>query len=120
MQIYPHTYCSGFTAFISTDLVPMLYHAAIRSPIFWVDDFYLFMFLPARIPSVIHENIGTYLTLKFFEGLQCYQKNGTKCQYVVMPAKDKEIIKMWVVITKDRKQSIYGNYYMNLPPKTVD
>ena len=37
-----------------------------------------------------------------------------------MPAKDKEIIKMWVVITKDRKQSIYGNYYMNLPTKTVN
>ena len=120
MQRYPHTYCSGFTVFISTDLVPMLYHAAIGSPFFWVDDFYLFGLLPAIIPGVIHENIGTHLTLKFFEGLQCYQKNGTKCQYVVMPAKDKEIIKMWVVITKDRKQSIYGNYYMNLPQITVN
>ena len=118
MARYPHTYCSGFTVFISTDLVPMLYHAAIGSPFFWVDDFYLFGLLPSKVPGVIHEGIRPNLTLRFPEGLQCYLQNGRKCQYVVMPAKDKEIIQMWAAVIKDRTQSIYGNYYMNLPPVT--
>lgn len=115
MKRYPHTYCSGFTVFLSTDLVPMLYHAAIGSPFFWVDDFYLFGLLPSKIQGVVHDGLRPNLTLRFPEGFNCYQEQGRKCQYVVMPAKDKEIYRMWTAVIRDRTQSIFGNYYMNLP-----
>lgn len=116
MKRYPHTYCSGFTVFISTDLVPMLYHAAIGSPFFWVDDFYLFGLLPSKVSGVVHESIRPNLTLRYPEAYKCYVEKGRQCQFVVMPAKDLEIIKMWTLIVEDRTQSKFGNFYMNLPP----
>lgn len=115
MKLYPHTYCSGFTVFISIDLIPMLYRAAIGSPFFWVDDFFLFGLLPSRIPGVVHEGIRPNLTFMPKEAYTCYIRYGKNCQYLVFPAKDREISKMWLAMTHDRKQSIYGNYYMNLP-----
>jgi hypothetical protein len=34
---------------------------------------------------------------------------------MVVPAKEKEIPKMWLAVVQDRTQSIFGNYYMDLP-----
>lgn len=118
MKRYPHTYCSGFTVFISTDLVPMLYRAAIASPFFWVDDFFLFGLLPSKVPGMVHEAIRPNLTFMHPEAYTCYIRNGKNCGYLVFPAKDKEIARMWLAITHDRKQSIYGNYYMDLSSKS--
>lgn len=111
---YPHTYCSGFVVFISTDLVPMLYRAAIGSPFFWVDDFYLFGLLPSRVPGVQHESIRSNLSFMYPEAYSCYIRYQRKCQYLIVPAKDKELPKMWLAVVQDRTQSIYGNYYMDL------
>jgi hypothetical protein len=33
---------------------------------------------------------------------------------MVVPAKEKEIPKMWLAVVQDRTQSIFGNYYMDL------
>lgn len=112
---YPHRYCSGFTVFISTDLVPALYHAAEGSPFFWVDDFFLFGLLPSRSKGVVYESFRKNLTFKHPEAVECYKKKKQKCEYLVMPAKDKELDVMWKLVIADRKQSEYGYYYMNLP-----
>jgi beta-1,3-galactosyltransferase 1 len=55
MRYYPYTSCSGLAVFISRDLVPLLYKVAFMSPFFWVDDFYLFGILPAKLDGVIHQ-----------------------------------------------------------------
>lgn len=109
---YPHTYCSGFVVFISTDLIPALYQAVFTAPFFWVDDFYLFGLLPSRVKNVIHENFRGNLTFMHPEGLKCYKELKRKCKYLVMPARDKELDVMWKAVIADRHQSIYGNYYM--------
>lgn len=109
---YPHTYCSGFVVFISTDLIPALYQAVFTAPFFWVDDFYLFGLLPSRVKNVVHENFRGNLTFMHPEGLKCYKELKRKCKYLVMPAKDKELDVMWKAVIADRHQSIYGNYYM--------
>nr|XP_022313823.1 beta-1,3-galactosyltransferase 5-like [Crassostrea virginica]XP_022313824.1 beta-1,3-galactosyltransferase 5-like [Crassostrea virginica] len=111
-NLYPHTYCSGFVVFISTDLIPALYQAVFTAPFFWVDDFYLFGLLPSRVKHVRHENFGGNLTFMHPEGLKCYQQLKGKCKYLVMPARDKEIDVMWKAVIADRQQSVYGNYYM--------
>ena len=116
-RVFPHTYCSGFVVFLSTDLVPALYHAAIGSPFFWVDDFFLFGLLPSRVPNVTHENFNKILTFRHPEGLECYKKNASSCRFLIVPAKDKEIDILWKEVIKDRTQSKYGNYYMKLEGK---
>ncbi|OWF52966.1 beta-1,3-galactosyltransferase 5-like [Mizuhopecten yessoensis] len=115
-SMYPHRYCSGFVVFISTDLVPALFHAAIGSPFFWVDDFYLFGLLPSMVKNVTFDNYRGNLTFSHPEGLKCYQKEHSKCKYLVMPAKNKEIDVMWKAVIEDRQQSSYGYYYMRLNP----
>ncbi|XP_022319630.2 beta-1,3-galactosyltransferase 5-like [Crassostrea virginica] len=111
-NVYPHTYCSGFVVFISTDLIPALFQAACTAPFFWVDDFYLFGLLPSRLKNVEHINFRGNLTFMHPDGLKCYQQLKGKCKYLVMPARDKEIDVMWKAVIADRQQSVYGNYYM--------
>lgn len=115
MKAYPHTYCSGFSVFISTDLIPMLYQAAIGSPFFWVDDFFLFGLLPSRVPGVVHDNLRSNLSFIHPAAYDCYIRYRKKCKYMIVPAKEKEIPKMWLAVVQDRIQSIFGNYYMDLP-----
>lgn len=115
---YPHTYCSGLVVFISTDLVPMLYQAAIGSPFVWVDDFYLFGILPSKVDGVVHIDLRTRLNFNLMKAVKCYTNYGTKCPHAVVYAAyhgNKGFEKLWTAIVKDRQQSIYGNYYMNLP-----
>ncbi|CAG2194374.1 unnamed protein product [Mytilus edulis] len=115
---YPHTYCSGLVVFISTDLVPMLYQAAIGSPFVWVDDFYLFGILPSKVDGVVHIDLRTRLNFNLMKAVRCYTAYGTKCPHAVVYAAyhgNKGFDKLWTAIVKDRQQSIYGNYYMNLP-----
>ncbi|XP_060071504.1 beta-1,3-galactosyltransferase 5-like [Ylistrum balloti] len=115
-SMYPHMYCSGFVVFISTDLVPALFHAAIASPFFWVDDFFLFGLLPSRVKNVTFDNFGKKLTFSHPEGLKCYKEKHSNCTYIVMPAKNKEIDVMWKAVIEGRTQSSYGYYYMRLDP----
>jgi beta-1,3-galactosyltransferase 1 len=115
MKAYPHTYCSGFSVFISIDLIPMLYRAAIGSPFFWVDDFFLFGLLPSQVPGVVHDNLRSNLSFMHPAAYDCYIRYRKKCKYLIVPAKEKEIPKMWLAVVQDRTQSIFGNYYMDLP-----
>lgn len=119
-SMYPHMYCSGFVVFISTDLVPALFHAAIGAPFFWVDDFFLFGLLPSRVKDVNFDNYEKNLTFSHPEGVKCYKEKHSNCTYFVMPAKNKEIDVMWKAVIQDRTQSNYGYYYMKLKPLNKD
>ena len=113
-SVYPHTYCSGFVVFISTDLIPALYQAVFTAPFFWVDDFYLFGLLPSRLGYVRHGSFAKNLTFAHEEALKCYQTFKRKCKFLVMEARDEHIDDMWKAVVADRYQSVYGNYYMNI------
>ncbi|XP_033735039.1 beta-1,3-galactosyltransferase 5-like [Pecten maximus] len=117
---YPHMYCSGFVVFISTDLVPALFHAAIGAPFFWVDDFFLFGILPSRLKNVNFDTFGKNITFRHRNGLKCYKEKHSNCEYLVMSAKSKEIDVMWKAVIEDRKQSSNGYYYMRLNPLNQD
>ncbi|KAK3093133.1 hypothetical protein FSP39_011523 [Pinctada imbricata] len=118
IKVFPHPYCSGFVVFLSIDLVPPLYHAAIGTPFFWVDDFFLFGLLPSRVKNVQYEKYNGTLTFSHPEGLKCYKEKGRNCQYLIVPARENEIDVLWKTVIKDRTQSIYGNYYMHLKKDT--
>lgn len=102
---YPYTSCSGLVVFISRDLVPLLYKAAFMSPFFWVDDFYLFGILPAKINGVIHKKLNMNITLNHTQGLECYEKFGSLCPFVVsliIPEKDNVTFRSWEAILRNR------------------
>jgi hypothetical protein len=67
----------------------MLYRAAIGSPFFWVDDFFLFGLVPSRVPGVVHDNLRSNLSFIHTEAYNCYIRYRKKCKYMVVPAKEK-------------------------------
>ncbi|XP_071176337.1 beta-1,3-galactosyltransferase 1-like [Mytilus edulis] len=79
-KFYPFTSCSGLAVFISIDLVPLLYKAALISPFFWVDDFYLFGILPAKIHGVIHYGINEHVSLNHRRTFNCFTKYKDTCE----------------------------------------
>ncbi|XP_052062064.1 beta-1,3-galactosyltransferase 1-like [Mytilus californianus] len=79
-NFYPYTSCSGLAVFISIDLVPLLYKAALISPFFWVDDFYLFGILPAKIHGVVHYEINAHISFNHRRTFNCFSKYGDKCK----------------------------------------
>jgi beta-1,3-galactosyltransferase 1 len=106
MRYYPYTSCSGLAVFISRDLVPLLYKAAFMSPFFWVDDFYLFGILPAKIDDVIHQRLNMNISLDHTRGLECYEKFGTQCPFVVsqiIPEYGNVTFRSWEAILRNRK-----------------
>lgn len=106
MRYYPYTSCSGLAVFISRDLVPLLYRAAFMSPFFWVDDFYLFGILPAKIHGVIHNKINMNITLNHKQGLECYEKFGTQCPFavsVIISQTKNVTFRLWEAILRTRK-----------------
>ena len=58
MDTFPYDYCSGMAVILSGDLVPALYRAAFFSPVFWIDDVYLFGILPYVAGNVTMMHLG--------------------------------------------------------------
>ncbi|CAC5397923.1 B3GALT1 [Mytilus coruscus] len=83
LNIYLYTSCSGFAVFMSNDLMPMLYKAALISLFFWVSDFYLFVILPAKIQGVVHYTIRENMSINYQRTYNCFLKYRNKCQLLV-------------------------------------
>ncbi|KAK3107921.1 hypothetical protein FSP39_025238 [Pinctada imbricata] len=92
---YPHTYCSGIVVILSTDIIPSLYRAAMMTPFFWVDDFYLFGILPSRIPGVRFEDMGINYTSTYMESIKCLTEMRSRCHYLVMMINTVRIKHIW-------------------------
>ncbi|XP_052062061.1 beta-1,3-galactosyltransferase 1-like [Mytilus californianus] len=98
LEFYPYTSCSGLAVFISIDLIPLLYKAALISPFFWVDDFYLFGILLAKIHGVVHYGINTHISLNHQRTFNCFSNYGNKCDLLVGltdPDNNRTKIRIW-------------------------
>ncbi|XP_062581394.1 beta-1,3-galactosyltransferase 5-like [Saccostrea cucullata] len=100
-KLYPYTYCSGFAVFISKDLIPALYKAAMTVPFFWVDDVYLFGILPSRLKNVVYTNMARNMTINPYRALDCYRRLKSKCNYLAMQAKGVQIRNLWNLIEQE-------------------
>ncbi|KAK3107090.1 hypothetical protein FSP39_006917 [Pinctada imbricata] len=98
---YPHTYCSGIVVFLSIDIIPSLYRAAMATPFFWVDDFYLFGILPSKIPGVRYEDMGGNFTDRHRDIIKCLNEKKIQCQYVAMMTKFIRITKIWDAVLQN-------------------
>ena len=74
LDYFPETYCSGCIVILSTDLIPLLYQAAFTTPFFWIDDYYLFGDLPAKVNGVTHKSLDPLIIFTWNEFTE-------KCNY---------------------------------------
>ncbi|XP_064601043.1 UDP-GalNAc:beta-1,3-N-acetylgalactosaminyltransferase 1-like [Liolophura sinensis] len=77
-KFYPR-YCSGFAVLMGTDTIRAFYQAAHITPMFWVDDVYLFGLLP-NMAKITHRVLNRNVSL-FTE--QCEKSYKTEDPYLV-------------------------------------
>lgn len=91
---YP-TFCSGYTALFSSDLVPELYKYSYTSPYFSVDDAYLFGMVLGQIKGVHYEDISSLLSLNLKSGLEEYNGSGPLVHVGILAWDDGGTEKLW-------------------------
>ncbi|KAK7110071.1 lactosylceramide 1,3-N-acetyl-beta-D-glucosaminyltransferase A-like [Littorina saxatilis] len=79
---FPFDYCSGLAVVITGDLVPALYRAAFFTPVFWIDDIYLFGMLPWVAGDVTMMDLGyrsQYVAMNTTYALSCMKELQSEC-----------------------------------------
>ncbi|KAL3856615.1 hypothetical protein ACJMK2_011350 [Sinanodonta woodiana] len=94
--IYP-PYCSGFTAIISTDLIPAMFGIAHLTPFFWVDDVYLYGLLPLKAGRIDYYSLASNYTFIYKNAMNCFSSK--ECNILsVAEIKADEMMSIWDVI----------------------
>lgn len=97
MTFYPYRYCNGMAVILTGDVIATLYEAAKFSPVFWVDDVYLFGVLPAIATNITLYNVYNEVGLIGFSGkngLEC-MKRGHACSMLAAIAQGELLETMW-------------------------
>ncbi|XP_070174282.1 beta-1,3-galactosyltransferase 5-like [Littorina saxatilis] len=97
-KMFPYDYCSGLTVMITGDLVPFLFGAARFTPVFWIDDIYLFGILPVIAANVTFYDVGYrkgVMDLQWERGLTCMKEKGHNCPLLAAAARGEQLDAMW-------------------------
>ena len=101
VKIYPYTYCSGFIVFMSRDLITSLAEAVKRTPMYNVDDVFMFGIVPKMAGNITYHNIGYNITLWQEKVYNCTVADGIGCRYYgTMAKKDKYALRMYDAFDK--------------------
>ncbi|GFR98546.1 hexosyltransferase [Elysia marginata] len=96
VKIYPYTYCSGFIVFLSRDLISPMAKAVRRTPMYNVDDVFMFGMVAKMAGNVTYHNIGYNITLWHDKVYNCTVSDGLGCRYYgTMAKKDNHAIRMY-------------------------
>ncbi|GFN73746.1 hexosyltransferase [Plakobranchus ocellatus] len=79
VKIYPYTYCSGFIVFLSRDLITSMAEAVRRTPMYNVDDLFIFGMVAKMTGNVTYHNIGYNITLWHDKVYNCTVADGIGC-----------------------------------------
>ncbi|KAK6993726.1 beta-1 3-galactosyltransferase 1 [Biomphalaria glabrata] len=112
---YFPAYCSGSAFLISSDLAPLLYKAALNTPFFWVDDFYVTGLLVKKI-KIQHTSYNDAYLLNSNLAEEKIMNNSNQIK-VFHVKKLKLFIKLWPFLLKRhnelaQKFQIHG--FMNI------
>ena len=104
MTHFPVTYCNGFFAVVTGDIIPELYEAAKVTPFFWVDDVYIFGLLPDKVGNIIHTGLSN-LNLNEPNAIKCFESTETPCALLVANAHSEGVMdKLWYGALAQHKQ----------------
>ncbi|XP_076463618.1 acetylgalactosaminyl-O-glycosyl-glycoprotein beta-1,3-N-acetylglucosaminyltransferase-like [Babylonia areolata] len=86
---FPYSYCSGLVVVVTPDLIPALYRAAFFTPVFWIEDVYLFGMLPAVVGGVTMVHLGhqrSFINLNTTAALSCMRLRQERCNVLATVA----------------------------------
>ncbi|XP_045211242.2 beta-1,3-galactosyltransferase 1-like [Mercenaria mercenaria] len=93
---YP-PYCNGQYVLMLNVIVPYLYESALQTPLFWIDDVFIYGLVMGNIPALKYrqitvEEIGTY---------RCWEEENSNCIYRYQVTEGVTQMKdVWTAITK--------------------
>ncbi|XP_059163000.1 beta-1,3-galactosyltransferase 1-like [Physella acuta] len=91
-------YCSGSAFLLSSELAPALYTAALHTPFFWVDDYYITGLLVSKL-RVQHTRYNTAYSLNY-NNAEEKLKNNSRELIVFHTKKLNVFLKLWPVIVQ--------------------
>ncbi|BFZ10801.1 hypothetical protein BsWGS_13840 [Bradybaena similaris] len=93
---YFPTYCSGSAFLLSGDLIKTLYHTALQTPFFWIDDYYVTGMLVNKL-KIQHTRLNSAYLLNYNVAEERL-KNGSKELMIFHVKKLSLFLKLWPVL----------------------
>lgn len=72
MTYFPVTYCYGYIVMLTTEMLPDLVREVPNTPLFWIEDVYLYGLLPSKLEEVEYKSIYGNLSVDEIYGLLCH------------------------------------------------
>lgn len=103
---YPFAFCRGYIVIYTSDIVSGLFEKAKSTPLFHLDDVFVYGMLAAKTGDISHtflENINANET----ESMDCFQQKRSKCSYFVSRVDDPRVMKQfWEIILRENNSYI--------------
>ncbi|KAL8618037.1 hypothetical protein ACOMHN_021757 [Nucella lapillus] len=93
LSYFPYHYCSGLVVVMTSDLVPALFRAAFFTPVFWIEDVYLFGMLPAMLGDVTMVHLGhrhAFVDLNTTSAVMCMKREHHSCKVLATVGRTRE------------------------------
>ncbi|KAK6183215.1 hypothetical protein SNE40_010738 [Patella caerulea] len=99
--LWPWPYCPGFIVILSGDVIQPLFEAAHMTPFIWIDDAYLFGYLPSRARGIKLQDFPKRLRCTSgIRGGECLIQYEGNCPYMGVTIPERQYQIYWNVIKK--------------------
>lgn len=94
---YPFNFCSGYYVILHPNLIKRLYDESKDTPMFWIDDVFVYGILAQKIGNVSHKKLST-ITRSEVGAHECLIDKLENCSYIgVLTSNAKAIHGLWEV-----------------------
>ena len=109
MKRYPYTYCSGMMVIFTGDVMATLSRVANFTPMFWIDDIYLFGLLPAIAGNVTFYDVGYrqgISNLDYDKCYKCLKENPDSCPTLgMLTFEPEQALTLWNLTTVRKRNT---------------
>jgi len=96
--MFPFAFCSGYITILKMKLVSALYKASSTTPLFWIDDVYVYGILAQKVGHVVHRQLNS-VTKDVAKAERCFSKERYSCELVaVLTANTDTCYYLWYLI----------------------
>ncbi|KAK6168030.1 hypothetical protein SNE40_021936 [Patella caerulea] len=98
---YPFAHCIGFTVIYSGDIIPHLYEASFKIPLFWLDDVYVTGLLRLAVGGIqlIQQTQPNNLEPSK-NGMRCLEEKDEDCTYLAVGVAENNINSTWSAVKR--------------------
>ncbi|XP_055957205.1 beta-1,3-galactosyltransferase 1 [Patella vulgata] len=103
---WPWPYCPGFVVILSGDVIKPLFEAAYMTPYIWIDDVYLYGYLPFQARGINIQNFPKHHGCSSGKrSHECLLKNGDNCTHMAVNVPENKYQMYWNLIKKRNKKT---------------